>query len=59
MEDKSQYKEFLETYQRILKIADSQGQGKDYKDNQLQLQENITKIIKPLIREKLKRKQNG
>ena len=59
IEDKSQYKEFLETYQRILKIADSQGQGKDYTNNQLKLQENITKIIKPLIREKLKRKQNG
>lgn len=66
IENKDRYKKFLEAYKEIVQIAKDDGQEKDITKNttnqnqsKIDFQEQITKLIKPLIREKLKRKQNG
>ena len=66
IENKDRYKKFLEAYKEIVQIAKDDGQELDVIDNKkpqdqrkFEFQEQLTKLIKPLIREKLKRKQNG
>ena len=66
IQNKQQYEKFLNAYKAIVQKANTRGLQTDVTKNpmpqdqsKIDFQEQLTKLIKPLIREKLKRKQNG